>query len=61
MNDRPKASQYYNIFAFMGSTITSLFSFIVLTGSIDAINANPNVVPPKILYSVILFSILLLI
>ena len=58
VSDRPKTAQYYNIFAFVGSTITSLFSFLILTGSIDAINANPNVVPPEILYSVVLFSIL---
>ncbi|MFW9895282.1 MAG: MFS transporter [Candidatus Thorarchaeota archaeon] len=57
-NERPRASLYYNIFAFIGSALMSVFSFIVLTDSVDKINLNPNIVPPEILISVIIFTIL---
>ncbi|MFW9824074.1 MAG: MFS transporter [Candidatus Thorarchaeota archaeon] len=56
--ERPRASLYYNIFAFIGSALMSVFSFIVLTDSVDKINLNPNVVPPEILNSVIIFAVL---
>lgn len=57
-NERPKASQYYNIFAFMGSALMSIFSFIVLTGTVNKITSNPNIIPPEFLFSVIIFTIL---
>lgn len=57
-NERPKASQYYNIFAFMGSALMSIFSFIILPGSINKITINPNIIPPEFLVSVIIFTIL---
>jgi GPH family glycoside/pentoside/hexuronide:cation symporter len=56
--ERPKASQYQNNFALIGSAIMSIFSFIILTGSVDKITANPNLIPPEFLLSVIIFSIL---
>ena len=58
VDERPSASQFYNIFAFAGSAIMSIFAFIVLTESVDKIKANPNIIPPELLYSVIIFSIL---
>ncbi|MHA2008177.1 MAG: MFS transporter [Promethearchaeota archaeon] len=57
-NNRPKASQYYNIFSFIGSSIMFIFSFFILTSSVDIIAANPNSVPPVFLFTVIVFSIL---
>jgi GPH family glycoside/pentoside/hexuronide:cation symporter len=58
VNERPTASQYYNIFAFIGSAIVSIFSFVVLTSSVNNIKADPNIIPSELLYSVIIFSIL---
>ncbi len=58
VDERPSVSQYYNIFAFVGSAIMSIFSFIVLTQSVTKIRTNPNNIPPELLYSVIIFSIL---
>jgi Na+/melibiose symporter-like transporter len=57
-NERPRASQYYNIFAFIGSALMSIFTFIILTDSIQKIGLNPNIVPPEFFYSVIIFAIL---
>ncbi|MFX1457212.1 MAG: MFS transporter [Promethearchaeota archaeon] len=56
--ERPRASQYYNISAFGGSALMSVFSFIVLTDSVDKLKLTPNIIPPEILFSVICFAIL---
>lgn len=58
VHERPSASQYYNIFAFIGSAIMSIFSFIILTGSVNSIQSTPDIIPSELLYSVIIFSIL---
>lgn len=58
VDERPSVSLYYNIFAFVGSAIMSIFSIIVLTESVNKIRTNPNIIPPELLYSVIIFSIL---
>jgi len=58
VDERPSVSQYYNIFAFVGSAIMSIFSFVVLTESVISIRTNPNIIPPELLFSVIIFSIL---
>jgi len=56
--ERPRASQYYNIFAFMGSALMSIFSFIILTDSVNKITINPNIIPPEFFFNVIIFSLL---
>jgi len=56
--ERPRASQYYNIFAFMGSALMSIFSFIILTDSVNKIAKNPNIIPPEFFFSVIIFTLL---
>lgn len=57
-DERPRASQYYNIFAFMGAALMSIFSFIILTDSVKKIENNPNIIPLEFLFSVIIFAIL---
>jgi GPH family glycoside/pentoside/hexuronide:cation symporter len=58
VDDRPTASQYLNLFGFIGTAIMALFSMIVLTGFTTKIKENPNIIPPEFLYSVIIFAIL---
>ncbi len=56
--ERPKASQYYNIFAFTGSALMSIFSFIILTDTVNKITISPNVIPPEFFISVTIFALL---
>ncbi|MFX1427046.1 MAG: MFS transporter [Promethearchaeota archaeon] len=55
-DERPIASQYYNIFAFIGSASITVFSFLILTNTDEKIKAEPTIVPPELLLAVIIFS-----
>jgi Na+/melibiose symporter-like transporter len=57
-DERPVASQYNNIFALIGSASMSIFSFIILTDTVDKIKAEPTLIPPDFLLAIIIFSIL---
>ncbi len=59
VEERPKASQYQNIFNFVGNGVMAAFTMIVLTGVKDRIVADPNVIPPEFLFTVVLFAIIL--
>jgi len=58
VDERAKASQYQNTFGFIGTSIISAFSMIVLTSFIERIKNNPNVIPPEFLYTIIIFGII---
>ncbi len=58
IDDRPKASQYEQLFGMIGTAVISVFSMVVLTASIEDIQANPNIIPSEFLYSVIIFGII---
>jgi Na+/melibiose symporter-like transporter len=57
-DERPLASQYNNIFALIGSAGMSIFSFIILTDSVEKIKIDPTIIPSDFLLAVIIFSIL---
>jgi len=58
IDERPKVSQFQNLFGFIGTAIMTVFAMVVLTDFNDNIQANPDVVPPVFLYSVIIFAII---
>ncbi len=58
IDERPKVSQFQNLFGFMGTAIMSVFSMVVLTDFNDKIQLNPDVIPPEFFYSVVIFAII---
>jgi Na+/melibiose symporter-like transporter len=58
IDERPKVSQFQNLFGFIGTAIMTVFAMVVLTDFNDKIKANPNIIPPEFLYSVIIFAII---
>lgn len=61
VDERPKVSQFQNTFNYLGNGIMAVFSLIILTKYIDAIEAagNPNIaIPISMLIPIIIFGIL---
>ncbi len=58
VDDRPRSSQYQQIFGMVGTAVITVFSMVVLTASIDDIQTNPDIIPPEFLYSVLIFGII---
>ena len=58
VDDRPKSSQYQQIFGMIGTAVITIFSMVVLTACIDDIQTNPDIIPPEFLYSVLIFGII---
>lgn len=58
--DRPKVSQYQNIFNMMGNGLMAIFSFVVLTDVKDKLQTNPEQIPLEFLLTVIVFAVLVL-
>ena len=56
VQERPKASQWQNIFGMAGTGLMAVFSMVVLTGFSDSIKADPTAMPPDFLISVIVFG-----
>ena len=54
--DRPKCSQIQNIFNFIGQTAQTLFSMVILTGLTDELEEHPEIVPPELLWTCIIFG-----
>ncbi len=46
IDERPKVSQYQNIFGFIGSAIMAVFAMVVLTDFNVDIQTNPDIIPP---------------
>ena len=61
IDERPKVSQFQNLFGFIGTAIMTVFAMVVLTDFNEKIQTNPDVVPPEFLYSVVIFAIIPLI
>ena len=57
-DERPKVAQFQNLFGFIGTAIMSIFSMVVLTDFNDEIQANPDIIPPDFLFSVVIFAII---
>ncbi|TXT58682.1 MAG: Major Facilitator Superfamily protein [Promethearchaeota archaeon] len=58
--ERPKVSQYQNIFNMIGNGLMAIFSFVVLTDVKDKLQANPEVIPLEFLLTVVIFAFLVL-
>jgi GPH family glycoside/pentoside/hexuronide:cation symporter len=59
ISDRPKVSQYQNTFNFVGNGIMALFSLLIVTTYIDALEINVNAAIPTIyLIPIIIFGLL---
>jgi GPH family glycoside/pentoside/hexuronide:cation symporter len=58
VGDRPKASQFINLFIYLGAGIGQIFTLLVLTDFASNVKANPNVVPPEFLFGLLIFGIL---
>ena len=56
--DRPKCSQIQNIFNFIGQAAQTIFSMIILTGLTDELEAHPEIVPPELLWTCIIFGVI---
>jgi len=56
-DERPKVAQFQNLFGFIGTAIMSVFSMVVLTDFNIEIKANPDIIPPEFLFSVIIFAV----
>lgn len=56
--ERPKVSQYQNIFNMVGNGLMAIFSFVVLTDVKDELQKSPEKIPPEFLLTVIIFAIM---
>lgn len=62
VNDRPKVSQYQNIFNWVGNAIMAIFSILIVTSYIDALEIDINASIPTIyLIPIIIFGILVVV
>ena len=59
-DERPKVSQFQNLFGFIGTAIMTVFAMVVLTDFNEEIQAS-DIIPPVFLYSVVIFAIIPLI
>ena len=55
-NDRPRASQYQQLFNFIGYALITAFSMIILTDFINNLEENPSIIPADFFYSVLIFG-----
>jgi len=60
-DERPKVSQFQNLFSFTGTAIMAVFAMVVLTDFNEDIQTNPDIIPPDFLFSVVIFAFIPLI
>ncbi len=58
--ERPKVSQFQNIFNFLGNGVMAVFTLLILVNFKDQVVKNPNIVPFDFLFTIILFAIILI-
>ncbi len=58
VKERPKVSQIMNIFGYIGNGIMVVFTFVVLSGFKDKLEANPGVTPPEYIWGCVIFTII---
>ncbi|MHA1340242.1 MAG: MFS transporter [Promethearchaeota archaeon] len=58
--ERPKVSQYQNLFNYAALAITTIFSMLVLTGVKDQLKADPTKIPADYLNSILIFAFLMI-
>ena len=60
-DQRPRVSQTQNVYNIIGQGIMLIFTFVVLTQVRGEIEANPSVIPPQFLITVLIFAIMLVV
>ncbi len=56
--DRPKASQFINLFIYLGAGIGEIFTLLILTDFAAQVESNPNALPIEFLLSVLIFGLI---
>ncbi|UCC20259.1 MAG: MFS transporter [Promethearchaeota archaeon] len=58
VKDRPKASQFINLFIYAGAGVGQIFTLVILTDFALKVKFNPSLVPNEFLLCVLIFGIL---
>ncbi len=56
VEERPKVSQYQNVFNYIGNGVMALFTLLVLTQVLDQINIAPSTIPVEFLIAIFVFG-----
>ena len=58
VGDRPKASQFINLFIYLGAGVGQIFTLLILTDFALKVELNPSVIPSEFLLGVLIFGII---
>ncbi|MFX0021653.1 MAG: MFS transporter [Candidatus Hermodarchaeota archaeon] len=58
VEDRPKASQFINLFIYLGAGIGEIFTLLVLTDFAAQVQSNPSTLPIEFLLGVLIFGLI---
>lgn len=58
VNERPKASQFINLFIYLGAGVGEIFTLLILTDFAVEVETNPTIVPFNFLLTVLIFGII---
>ena len=58
VGDRPKASQFINLFIYLGAGVGQIFTLLILTDFALKVESNPSVIPSEFLLGVLIFGII---
>ena len=61
VTERPKVSQFQNIFSMVGNGVMAVVTLLVLTGVFDKVSKSPNVIPLEFIALVAIFAILFIV
>ncbi|NVM16239.1 MAG: MFS transporter [Candidatus Lokiarchaeota archaeon] len=61
VKERPKVSQFQNIFGYVGNAIMIIFTLLILTPEFENIALNPEVTPILVLVPILIFGLLVII
>lgn len=56
--DRPKASQFINLFIYLGAGIGQIFTLLILTDFAAQVESNPSALPIEFLLGVLIFGLI---
>ncbi len=60
LEERPKVSQFQNIFNFLGNGVMAVFTLLILVNFKDQVVKDPNTVPIDFLFTIIVFASILI-
>jgi len=58
VSERPKASQFINLFIYAGAGVGEIFTLLILTNFATEVDLNPSAVPANFLLGVIIFAVI---